>query len=749
MADARRSKTDMWQAVVDHAASFAGVDSGLDEAEVIRRADIVDDNTKAEFIRLDDRPEEEENEFGRGTLRNVVRRSETYSAFRARAARRGDNDLGKWEEYAFLVRRVFDRRGSLICVRVDVQSRCLRDIMKLVFWEKQYTPHFMNHRRISIPTNVLLTRLPELIKLWNRLSNPNFEGAPRYPEHLKLLLNFMQTECASAIASLLDRLKDGVVGYADLSSLFRVGQLLVLEKDGEYQLLRCAEYHQSPYEVQIQAKRVEYDGNDYGVVTDNIAVRKYDGHKMVTELLIRPLSLDPKEDEIRLDLLERGTKYAALRGILHREYKGPIFGATQYTYEGRIVIDHEAHHAVNRRVPGMESLESLSSLCHDIDIDKLGRDDVDDAEGDYLIRPIHDRDEDFVNDERGRDCFVEPAPRYRSRTRSPRGFRTSPGPVMHPSSTARRGRKGEGDGGVGAEDVKLDEEHLMLLPPYIYGFAFADKIYCGFLVRHVRNVEWSHGAFDRVFIPDNHKRLLLAMIQGHKAQREDSELQNDIIDGKGKGLVILLHGPPGVGKTVTVEAVIERTHQPLYIVSAAELGTYPGGLETALRGIFSVAFTWNAVVLIDEADVFLEERSLDFYRSELVAVFLRELEYFQGILIMTTNRLKRFDPAFQSRIHVALKFNDLDEDARLSVWKSALPAGFGVGGDIVRKLAKKEVNGRQIKYCVRTAGLLADQSKEALDASHLYTVLDLAQEFGHELAKEDKSGPLLVSGLVE
>jgi hypothetical protein len=68
----------------------------------------------------------------------------------------------------------------------------------------------------------------------------------------------------------------------------------------------------------------------------------------------------------------------------------------------------------------------------------------------------------------------------------------------------------------------------------------------GFLVRHIRDVEWSHGAFDRVFIPDSHKSLLLAMIQGHNAQREDSKLQNDIIDGKGKGLVILLHGPPGV-----------------------------------------------------------------------------------------------------------------------------------------------------------------------------------------------------------
>jgi hypothetical protein len=150
MANTWSSKIDMWQAVIDHAAAFEGVDAGLDEAEVIRRADVVDDNTKAEFIRLDDRPEEEQNEFGRNVFRNVIRRSETYSAFRARAARRGDDgDLSEWEEYAFLVRRVFDHRGSLIRVKVDIQSRCLRNIVKLVFWEKQYSMYFMNHRLVS------------------------------------------------------------------------------------------------------------------------------------------------------------------------------------------------------------------------------------------------------------------------------------------------------------------------------------------------------------------------------------------------------------------------------------------------------------------------------------------------------------------------------------------------------------------------------------------------------------------------
>jgi hypothetical protein len=67
--------------------------------------------------------------------------------------------------------------------------------------------------------------------------------------------------------------------------------------------------------------------------------------------------------------------------------------------------------------------------------------------------------------------------------------------------------------------------------------------------------------------------------------------------------------------------------KPLYIVGAGELGTDPSTLDTALTKIFSLIPAWNAVVLIDEADVFLEERSVaNVERNAMVAVFLRQLE---------------------------------------------------------------------------------------------------------------------------
>lgn len=79
------------------------------------------------------------------------------------------------------------------------------------------------------------------------------------------------------------------------------------------------------------------------------------------------------------------------------------------------------------------------------------------------------------------------------------------------------------------------------------------------------------------------------------------------------------------------------------MVSAGELGTSPRELEAFLQQILDLANRWQAVLLLDEADVFLEARTAqDIHRNALVSIFLRLLEYFQGILFLTTNRVATF-----------------------------------------------------------------------------------------------------------
>ncbi|KAJ3521859.1 hypothetical protein NM688_g8960 [Phlebia brevispora] len=105
---------------------------------------------------------------------------------------------------------------------------------------------------------------------------------------------------------------------------------------------------------------------------------------------------------------------------------------------------------------------------------------------------------------------------------------------------------------------------------------------------------------------------------------------------------------------------------------------------------------------------------------------------------MTTNRVKTFDEAFLSRIHVALHFQDLTQDARAQVWCAFLQKiGVAVGGPLIseqqlEQLAARKVNGRQIKNATRTANSLAVSRKESLKYEHLIETLDAMDEFTNE-----------------
>lgn len=148
---------------------------------------------------------------------------------------------------------------------------------------------------------------------------------------------------------------------------------------------------------------------------------------------------------------------------------------------------------------------------------------------------------------------------------------------------------------------------------------------------------------------------------------------DDVIEGKGKGIIILLSGPPGVGKTLTAESVAEQMKVPLYIMAAGDLGLDPRSVETKLQDVMSMCSRWGAILLLDEADIFLEERSLhELERNKLVSIFLRVLEYYEGIMFLTTNRVQTFDAAFQSRIHISLEYPELDKPARKAIWRDFL-----------------------------------------------------------------------------
>ncbi|KAL2919506.1 hypothetical protein HK105_201153 [Polyrhizophydium stewartii] len=239
--------------------------------------------------------------------------------------------------------------------------------------------------------------------------------------------------------------------------------------------------------------------------------------------------------------------------------------------------------------------------------------------------------------------------------------------------------------------------------PALVGFSFSVKAWGHVLVDGLGPIEFNKDAFDQLVLPSANKRLIRALVTF------GAEQFDDIIAGKSGGSIFLLHGPPGVGKTLTAEAIAEQLQRPLYYVTMGELGTTPDEMERRLSDVLDLCAEWNALTLIDEADVFLETRSsADVVRNAMVCVMLRLLEYHRGILFLTTNRIREFDPAFESRVTVALRYTHLDPPAREQVWRNLVgKVGIAIGDVDFAKLAAHEMNGRQIKNAVRLALALA------------------------------------------
>ena len=286
--------------------------------------------------------------------------------------------------------------------------------------------------------------------------------------------------------------------------------------------------------------------------------------------------------------------------------------------------------------------------------------------------------------------------------------------------------KNQRGGGETTQAATLHDDNLWMTSSYITGFSLNQKQWGRFEVSALSDIDFQKRAFDQLVLDPAKKNLVRALVN------DNNSGFSDIISGKGGGCIFLLHGEPGVGKTLTAEAVSELLERPLYMVSVGELGVNSGELEKNLRQILDVAQVWNAVILIDEADIFLEKRTPgDVVRNSLVSVFLRLLEYHQGVMFLTTNRVADFDPAFHSRISIAMHYGSLDQTAREKIWLNLLQAA-GIQGIDGHALSLYNLNGRQIKNTIRLAQGLARQEGVDVNYDHFMTCIDLGQQFDEQ-----------------
>ncbi|KAK0627840.1 P-loop containing nucleoside triphosphate hydrolase protein [Immersiella caudata] len=314
-------------------------------------------------------------------------------------------------------------------------------------------------------------------------------------------------------------------------------------------------------------------------------------------------------------------------------------------------------------------------------------------------------------------------------------------------------------------DSTPDETDFLLLPPRFLGYATRERIWAQF------NIETTSPApgrrvdkfQDHLQLDRKYKRMIEALLFP-QSQKLTTHMR-DIVHTKGRGTALLFHGPPGVGKTVgstepqmcgkqsiltlvqvTAETVAEALGKPLLVIGVAEIGLNPAVAERNLEKYYNLAAKWDAILLIDEADIFLEARTSasDIGRNALLTVMLRVLEYFTGVVILTTNRIKAVDIAVLSRIHLAIRYEDLTVDQMRNIFKYFLdmfePESIHNResiNDFIESFGYHyNLNGRQIRNTVRSALALAshdDASDSRLTWKHLKTVCEITRDFQEQV----------------
>lgn len=655
-----------------------------------------------------------------------------------------DPDQDEWDQYIFTIRRKFDWEHKYQETFVDIKSKPLKDCLQHVMKDVkgvslvQDTPH--------IDPNMLFLYLEECRAYVDELkksSRTEKEKKARKAlktraKHLKVLVKYLDKDYADTKKTLYPMLENNTITFDLLWALYKPNTIAYCSTYGDSDQPRAFKIDFATKEshfmkgtwYSIEGKYLEYDGKAFGMGAMHTDVSSFQGARKISSLDCFPLQYHRDADKLRAKLIERGKKFVALKGMNYRCHTGMAYTKRKrqilkININGRIMVDPAIHRRINPNYPisTVKPKEEGDYPDPDDSEDNCGCEDSsdEDAGGDgntpSSSEESHKQRKKFkiVRDENGRHHLID----------------------------IESGDEGEDD----VEKEKLDgrkdeieetfsDEELLIASPVVLGFAFSEKLWLEFTVSGVSDIIWNEGAFDSLVLPENQKSIVKALVSSHAFH--PSRSIDDIISGKGKGLVAVLHGPPGTGKTLTAEGIADLLKCPLYMVSAGDLGTDPRTLEKELQNILDIAHSWGALLLLDEADVFLEKRSIhDIHRNALVSIFLRLLEYFQGILFLTTNRVETFDEAFVSRIHLSLRYSELTVKARRTVWKMFIQRVKDsedmeveeITEEDFNTLSKRNINGRQIKNLTRAAQALAVHEGKSMGMSHIKRVLDVAESF--------------------
>jgi len=261
---------------------------------------------------------------------------------------------------------------------------------------------------------------------------------------------------------------------------------------------------------------------------------------------------------------------------------------------------------------------------------------------------------------------------------------------------------------VDAKDINktISDDGVITTVPTVPVYSLDHKRWGDVPVVQLSPIIFDETAFSRTVLPDDYKVLLKKIAFNYKKNK-----CMDFVGTHKKGVVLALFGSPGSGKSLSIKGLAELTKSPIYSVGASDIGTNAAQIDKSLNNIFNLVSRWDGIVLIDEADAFMERRERkNIEQTACASAFLTRIEQFEGILFLASNRMHTIDPAFDSRIHIRLFFSNLDKEGRAKVWKGAFER------QQIRSLTDKDFeslscfkfNNREITNIVEIAKITAE-----------------------------------------
>jgi hypothetical protein len=335
--------------------------------------------------------------------------------------------------------------------------------------------------------------------------------------HAELLYKLLSEEFADMIESSTDMKAKGVITYEHLWTLYQPGMLVYSRQQGQDRVftLKSAKYGADAQGNPVYWLMCEYndwDGINFGSNKLNMNIALFEGTRTITSLPTLPFDFHGHKTEIQAKLIERGSRVEELAGSHYRSYTGIGWRLDhnhrkeKHDIKGRIVIDGLGF---NRFNPNMA----------------------------IYVSPLN-RSDSSQSDPGGR------------RMLTPSGFIPLPPMPDDPADDYDAGYDLE-DGGMPADGYFEDEDNerparkpltdrqKLLLSPLVRGYALQEKLWLNFFVTAVHDITFNERAFDSLVLPKNQKELILGFTstqQGYRSQFDD------VIEGKGRGIILLLCG---------------------------------------------------------------------------------------------------------------------------------------------------------------------------------------------------------------